>query len=198
MLVNGPARYIADNPVPFDADLHKAFKAAAEQADGTWIVDARPIVAAHMPKWQAIRPRLPDGTPADWPVRFNDQIDLIGFKVDTAQTTAGTELGLTTYWRVSGPIDPCAPLAMFVHVANDQSGIVGQYDGWNTALRGLEAGDVIVQHVRIPINPDAPAGRYVLQAGLYSPDSMQRWIARTPAGQHTDRIILSPIEITAP
>jgi hypothetical protein len=65
-------------------------------------------------------------------------------------------------------------------------------------LRGLEVGDVIVQHVRVPINPGAPAGRYALQAGLYSPDSMQRWIARTPASQQTDRIILSPIEITAP
>ena len=64
-------------------------------------------------------------------------------------------------------------------------------------MPGLEAGDVIVQHVRVPIKPDAPAGRYVLQAGLYSPDSMKRWNARTPTGQHTDRIILSPIEITA-
>ena len=87
---------------------------------------------------------------------------------------------------------------MFVHVTNDQSGIVGQYDGWNTAVRGLEVGDVIVQHVHIPIKPDAPVGQYMLEAGLYSPDSMQRWIARTPANQQADRIILSPIEITAP
>jgi 4-amino-4-deoxy-L-arabinose transferase-like glycosyltransferase len=198
VLVNGPARYVADNPVPFDADLNKAFKASARPADGIWIVDARPAVEALLPKWQAIKPRLPDGTLADWPVRFNDQIDLIGFKVDTTQAAAGTELGLTTYWRVSGPIDPCTPLAMFVHVANDQSGIVGQYDGWNTAVRGLEVGDVIAQHVRIPISPGAAAGRYALQAGLYSPDSMQRWIARTPVGKPTDRIMLSPIEITAP
>ena len=198
VLANGPARYIADNLAPFDADLNRALKTTAERAAGVWMVDARPAVEALRPEWQAIKPQLPDGTPADWPVRFNNQMDLIGFKVDPAQAAAGLELGLTTYWRVSSPIDPCTPLAMFVHVANDRSGIVGQYDGWNTALRGLEVGDVIAQHVRVPINPDAPAGRYVLRAGLYSPDSMQRWIARTPASQQTDQIVLSPIEITAP
>jgi len=198
VLVNGPARYVADNPLPFDVDLNQAFKLSAQPADGAWLVDARPMIEALMPSWQAIKPQLPDGTPADWPVRFNAQIDLIGFKVDPAQAAAGHELDLTTYWRVSSPLNPCTPLAMFVHVASDQSGIVGQYDGWNTALRGLEVGDVIVQHARVPIKPDTLAGRYVLQAGLYSPDSMRRWTARTPAGQEADRIILSPIEITAP
>ena len=84
---------------------------------------------------------------------------------------------------------------MFVHVANDQAGIVGQYDGWNTALRGLEVGDVIVQHVRVPIKPDAAAGSYNLQVGLYATDSGQRWIAKTPSKQATDRVIVSPIEM---
>jgi hypothetical protein len=85
---------------------------------------------------------------------------------------------------------------MFAHVTNDQAGIAGQYDGWNTALRGLEAGDVIVQHVRIPIKSDAAAETYNLQVGLYATDRGQRWNAHTPSGQATDRVILSPIEIT--
>jgi 4-amino-4-deoxy-L-arabinose transferase-like glycosyltransferase len=196
VLVDGPARYITDNPLPFDKSLRKEFKAAAQQSDGVWIVDAQPIVARHIAEWQAPKPQLPDGASADWPLRFNDQIDLIGFKADPLTTTAGSEIDLTTYWRVSGDIDTCAPLAMFVHVANDQAGIAGQYDGWNTALRGLEVGDVIVQHVRIPIKPDATAGTYNLQIGLYATDSGQRWIAKTPAGQTTDRVILAPIEIS--
>jgi 4-amino-4-deoxy-L-arabinose transferase-like glycosyltransferase len=195
VLVDGPARYITDNPLPFDGTLRKEFKAAAQQIDGAWLVDARPIVAVHLAEWQTSKPQLPDGTPTDWPLRFNDQIDLIGFKANPVTTTAGSEIDLTTYWRVSGNIDTCTPLAMFVHVANDQAGIAGQYDGWNTALRGLETGDVIVQHVRIPIRPDAPAGTYNLQIGLYATDSGQRWLAQTPAGQATDRVILSPIEI---
>jgi len=196
VLVNGPARYIVDKPLPFDSSLRKEFKAAAQQVDGAWMVDARPIVAAHLAEWQARNPQLPDGTPTDWPLRFNNQIDLIGFKAEPLTTTAGSELDLTTYWRVNGDIDTCTPLAMFAHVANDQAGIAGQYDGWNTALRGLEAGDVIVQHVRIPIKPDAAAGTYNLQVGLYATDSGQRWNARTPSGQATDRVILSPLEIT--
>jgi len=196
VLVDGPARYITDKPLSFDKTLRTEFKAAAQQVDGAWIVDARPIIAAYLPEWQVHRPQLPDGTPTAWPLRFNDQIDLIGFKAEPLTTTAGSEIDLTTYWRVSGKIDTCTPLAMFVHVANDQAGIVGQYDGWNTALRGLEVGDVIVQHVRIPIKPDANAGTYNLQIGLYATDSGQRWIAKPPTGQATDRVILAPIEIS--
>jgi hypothetical protein len=71
---------------------------------------------------------------------------------------------------------------MFVHVANNQAGNVRQYDGWDTALRGLEMGDVIAQHVRIPLEPDTPAETYQLQVGLYDSNSGQRWQAQTPTG----------------
>ena len=105
-----------------------------DRADGAWIVDARPIVVEALSGVagdQTATARTARST--DWPLRFNDQIDLIGFKADPLTTTAGSELDLTTYWRVSGHIDTCTPLAMFVHVANDQVGNRG-------AIRWLEYG----------------------------------------------------------
>ena len=198
LVMSGPARYITAHPLPFDGNFRKAFQAAGKQENGAWLVDARPLVEARLAEWQTHKPQLPNGTATAWPVRFDDQIDLIGFKADPITTTAGTQIDLTTYWQISSPIDPCRPLAMFAHVTNDRVGIVGQYDGWSTALRGLEVSDVIVQHVRIRIKPDAPAGDYVLHIGLYSPDTLQRWTARTPAGQQSDRVILSSIHVQTP
>jgi hypothetical protein len=136
ILVDGPARYVTDNPLPFDSELSRAFKTSAERADGAWIADAGPTVQASTPQWQAMKPQLPGGTPIDWPVRFNEQIDLIGFKVDPAQAAAGAELGLTTYWRVSSPLDPCTPLAMFVHIANDH------LESWGNTTAGIRLCEV--------------------------------------------------------
>jgi hypothetical protein len=49
-----------------------------------------------------------------------------------------------------------------------------QFDGWPTALRGLEAGDIIAQPVELAWSSDAAPGAYDLLAGLYSPQSFTR------------------------
>ena len=104
----------------------------------------------------------------------------------------GDALDLTTYWRVTGEL---APLAFFAHVIDAGQRIVGQYDGWGTAMRGLEIGDVIVQHVSVPIKPDASPGSYSLQLGVYLPDTMTRWPLRLPSGDLADRVLLSSITV---
>ena len=89
------------------------------------------------------------------------------------------------------------PIAFFAHVTDDGQRIVGQYDGWGTALRGLEIGDVIAQRVRVPLRPDTTSGTYDVQVGVYSPDTMARWPLRLPSGASADRVLLSPVQITA-
>jgi hypothetical protein len=94
---------------------------------------------------------------------------------------------------VTGELDK--PLAYFVHIIDEADRVAGQYDGWGTARRALEAGDVIVQHVRVPIKPDARPGAYRLQLGVYSTDDMLRWPVLAPSGAPADRVILTLLEI---
>jgi len=92
-------------------------------------------------------------------------------------------LNLTLYWRVGSaaietpyPSNP-AVLSSFVHVSGeDPSQIVAQYDGWPTAISGLEMGDVIAQPVTMHVTQDAPKADYFVRVGLYSPQSGQRLI----------------------
>ncbi len=194
--MNGSARYLTDNPLPFDRPLRREFRAAGQTNSSALIVDARPIVQAHLDEWQSsAKPRLPDGTVLNWPVNFGDRLALIGYRLES-RTTPGGAIDLITYWQVIGELDLCDSLAYFAHVTTDvPQAIQGQYDGWGVARRGLEVGDVIVQHARIPIKPDAQPGAYQLRLGLYSPDTSRRWTAN---GTSADHILLSPVEVAAP
>ncbi len=126
---------------------------------------------------------------------------LIGCRIEHTSIQAGEAISATLAWQVgTTPVETPAPgykapLAMFVHlVGSDPSHIVAQYDGWETALTGLEAGDIIAQHVTIATPASAPPGAYRLLAGLYSPQSMQRLIIRPPDGA-ADHVELSKITI---
>jgi hypothetical protein len=182
--MNGPARYIADDPLPFDRDLQKAFRSAAQKDGDALVVDARALIEPRLAEWRAT---LPLYAPAD----FDGKLALIGYRLESPNVALGDSLDLTTYWRVTGELAP--PVAFFAHIIDDQQQIIGQYDGWGTAIRGLEIGDVIVQHVRVPLKPDALPGTYRLQLGVYSPDTMTRWPLRSASGASADYVLLSPV-----
>ena len=195
--MNGPARYVVPDLLPFDRNLRRAFRSAAQQDGDALIVDARPLVESRLAEWRATaQPRLPDGAPLDLPANFDGKLALIGYRIESPRTTPGGALDLTTYWQVTGDLGHS--LAFFAHVIDASERIVGQYDGWGTALRGLEVGDVIVQHVTVPIKPDTSPGSYILQLGVYVPDTMTRWTTSSSSGASADRIVLSSVEITSP
>src|SRR3990172_7667235 len=87
------------------------------------------------------------------------------------------------------------PLATFVHLWDSEAQrTVSQYDGWGTALSGLEPGDVIAQHVSVPVPAGPLAGHYLMTVGLYSPQPLERLTVRI-ADRATDRLDLGTITI---
>ena len=100
---------------------------------------------------------------------------------------------LTWAWEVLDEVRP--PLASFVHLLDATGALRAQYDGWGSALSGLEPGDVIVSCVRLTLPDEAPAGVYRPQVGLYAPDTLQRWPIALPDGQRVDRILLAEVEL---
>ena len=82
-------------------------------------------------------------------------------------------------------------LAVFVHLSGeDPAQIVTQFDGWGTAVSGLEAGDVIAQQIVLWPPAETPEGEYFLRVGLYSPQSGQRFGLADGAG---DFVTLTPV-----
>lgn len=112
---------------------------------------------------------------------FEGVLTLVGYEIQPAAIRAGSALTLTLTWRVGPATMPqpapaaAAPLAAFVHLSgSDPANILAQYDGWGTALMGLEAGDVIRQPVTLQAPDNPRLDEYTIQVGLYSPQNGQR------------------------
>ena len=136
---------------------------------------------------------LSEGFTADYvsvEANFEDVMMLLGYELGDTSTGSVVvspqgSLPITLYWQVgeqpmAAPAPTAGPpLSAFVHLTGDEVWqVVAQVDGWGTALRGLEPGDVIAQRVYLPIG-DVPTGEYTLLTGLYSPQTGERLMLKT-------------------
>jgi hypothetical protein len=77
-----------------------------------------------------------------------------------------------TRWRQEG--EP-APVKIYVHLVDSQGALVSQWDGLGVAWEGWRDGDILfhMHDLRLP-EPLSP-GTYRLVAGLYHPETLDRW-----------------------
>ena len=139
------------------------------------------------------------------PVKANlgDKVELAGYKLTTdiaspqigiLTTAPNTALRLTLYWRVLAPME--TSYAVFTHLLDANSQLWAQKD--NPPVRGSyptsewRVGETIVDKYDIVVPPDAPAGQYELEVGLYDATAGQRLPLLDKRGQRQDeRVLLS-------
>lgn len=129
---------------------------------------------------------------------FADVFTLVGYSSDHTRAKPGDMVTFTLVWRKGPAPMPMPaptrgnPLSMFLHITGADPGqIISQFDGWRTALRGLEEGDIIVMPAAVDLSSDAPTGTYTVRVGLYSPQSGDR----LPVGA-ADHVQLGTLEVT--
>ncbi|HMQ54393.1 MAG TPA: glycosyltransferase family 39 protein [Anaerolineae bacterium] len=151
-----------------------------------------------------LRPR--DFTPPEIPtpllVNFNDEVELIGFNLPTRRIQPGGRLPLDLYWRAKTYIG--ADYLIFDNILDSQQQRWGGYDrrardGYSTLL--WAPNEVITDRFGVPVAPDAPAGIYTIDLGLYhkresGPVSLPVLVEGQPTGQTSLR--LGPIKIGGP
>ncbi len=128
---------------------------------------------------------------------------LLGYALEAENATPGQPLAITLYWQVGAtPMPQPAPtrgepISAFVHVVDgDPARQVAQADGWEVALAGLEAGDVVAQRRLLDFGEEVTAKQYTLLAGLYSPQDGAR-LPVSQAGQPpADFVNLGAIQVT--
>ncbi len=127
-------------------------------------------------------------------VPFGESLTLVGY-------TLSPTWRVSLYWQVGDTAvlprphpSQAPPLATFLHLSGDDpSQIIAQYDGWPTALTGLEPGDIIQQEIQLHLPATTPAGQQYLRLGLYSPQTGQRFpLSTTPP---TDMFTLTPVTL---
>ena len=140
--------------------------------------------------------------------QFGSQIHLIGYKLSESTVAPGEAIGLTLYWQTDAVISE--RYKVFTHLlgevynADTDNFLWGQQD--NEPVNGQspttrwQPGAIIVDPYHIPVDPDAPPGRYRLEVGLYGLIDGQRLpVTGGSADQiHNDAVILTEIEVRVP
>jgi hypothetical protein len=111
--------------------------------------------------------------------------------IDAVQ--AGGAIVWQTVWQVEKPIAQ-SRLKMFLHVLDGRDQVIAGDDREDVKVSSLQTGDVVWQINTVTLPADLTPGAYPVEVGWYDPTTEVR--LRLPDGG--DRLLLDPIEVTAP
>ncbi len=131
---------------------------------------------------------------------LGEDIRLVGYHLDTHEVTAGSFFSLTLVWEARASDIP--DYTVFTHLQGDGY-LWGQLDGLpecgERPTASWEEGDRIVDHYRIPVRVDTPAGEYPLRVGMYDRTTMERVSVVSGDGRHLgDGVHLADITVNVP
>jgi hypothetical protein len=139
-----------------------------------------------------------------FPLKANigHRVALLGYDVSTeldevldrTSVESGGVLHLTLYWQALARMG--TNYTVFTHLLDAEGRIRGQQDsvpcsGACPTTSWLE-GEIIADEYEIAVHPDAPAGEYQIEVGMYDPETMGRLPTFDEAGSplHDDHILL--------
>jgi 4-amino-4-deoxy-L-arabinose transferase-like glycosyltransferase len=135
------------------------------------------------------------------PVTFNfgDEIDLIGYDLETSQARPGGVVSLTLYWEARREVG--RDYTVFTHLIDSDDQMWAQKDnpprGGNYPTSFWDQGELIRDDYDLPLPSDTPLGEYVVEIGLYLPPTGERLPVLDYAGQVVDdRVLLDTIAVT--
>jgi hypothetical protein len=109
-------------------------------------------------------------------INFGDQIQLLGYDVDTTAAQPGGQLRVTFYWQALQSIDQ--NYVVFTHLFDSASKQQGQRDSMPVSGRYptplWQKGEIVADAYVIDIDPRAPAGEYTVDFGWYNSDTGAR------------------------
>ena len=131
---------------------------------------------------------------------LGDSVTLIGADLDKESLKPGETLHLTLFWQARAAME--SSYTVFTHVLDASNQIWAQRDNipsqGERPTTGWVPQEVIQDDYDLVIDPNAPAGEYVLEVGMY--DASQSSFPRLPvlneAGEQVgDRILLGQITV---
>jgi mannosyltransferase len=140
------------------------------------------------------RPRFATGPEHRYLANFADQIQLLGYDLDSFRTESGQTLHLALYWEALREMDQ--DYLVFTHLLSDDERIYGQHDKIAASdaypTSHWKKGTIIRDNYEIIVHPDTPPGDYTLEVGLYWTD---QGIQRLPLKSGGDRVLLAQVEV---
>jgi 4-amino-4-deoxy-L-arabinose transferase-like glycosyltransferase len=136
--------------------------------------------------------------PVDY--RLGGSIHLVGYDLSTTNYRAGENVPVTLYWRADQPL--ATSYVVFVHLLGTELNAAQSNFLWGQVDRVPRDGSypttawppnqTVADPYRVPIAPNAPAGKYKIEVGLYDTATGER----LKLSDGSDSMILAEIDIT--
>ncbi len=127
--------------------------------------------------------------------RFGDMAELLGY--DLVAAPGGRSFTVTLAWRVLK--ETSTSYTVFVHIAADSGTIVGQRDviprSGDAPTTSWIPGEVITDTYTVDVKPEAAAGTYRLEIGMYQPATGRRLPVSTPSLAERDALVLETLRV---
>jgi 4-amino-4-deoxy-L-arabinose transferase-like glycosyltransferase len=126
---------------------------------------------------------------------LGDSVRLLGYDLEHS-VEVGEPLRLTLYWQCVAEMT--TSYTVFTHLLDVDNVVRGQVDQPPLAGEALTTswveGEVIADIYEIPVDPDAPAGEYVVEIGMYEAATMDRLEAYDAQGTlQGDMVLLDSV-----
>ena len=136
------------------------------------------------------------------PFTFDEQIQLVGYRLADGSVRPGDYYRLLLYWKARTELT--GDYNVFVHLLDEEGRVWAQGDG--VPANGIYPtwawmpSEIVEDEHLIPLGIDVPPGKYRLAIGLYEPDTLRRLGATGPEGVPLGDQVLLPIalEVLAP
>jgi hypothetical protein len=142
---------------------------------------------------------VPQGIEHRLEANLGNRVRLLGYDLRPTGATPGSVLQLTLYWQALA--DTETSYTVFTHLLGKDGLVWGQKDSipeqGSYPTTSWLPDEIIVDEYEIEVQPDAPAGEYVLEIGMYDAASGERLPILDSAGQLTDnRVLLSRVQVS--
>jgi hypothetical protein len=158
------------------------------------------LIADPHPRFYEMRAAAREIPPVQYEAdaRFGSALQLVGYDLSARQVEPGDELALTLYWQTLAR--PAKAYKAFTHLYDEQTDVMaGQHDkvllsgDWPTTC--WAPGEVYQERFQISVQPETPAGDYLLQTGFYDEVSGERLPVEQPGFSPDNRAILTAIDV---
>jgi hypothetical protein len=133
-------------------------------------------------------------------VTLGEAVRFLGYDLSSTEVKPGDALQLTLYWQALEETE--ASYTVFTHLLDTDNQIWGQMDSiparGEAPTSSWAEGEIITDEYEIAVGPEALAGEYVIEIGMYDATTGQRLPVLDARGQpRDDRVLLANVRVLA-
>jgi len=132
--------------------------------------------------------------PIEAPVDVGHDVWFLGYDLPRESVPPGDPLEVVLHWRIQNL--PDHPYTVFVHLVDAHTDTYANGDANLYLTLFWSEGETFTGHHVLWTPPDMPPGDYLIQIGMYNPDTGQRATVYDDTGAPVDaRLLIGPVEI---